>query len=44
MGIPDAHFHANIGTRCLYLRKYGHPNANIYGDYGHPTVKTFITL
>ena len=30
--------------RCLYLHEYGHPNAYIYGEYGHPAVKIGITL
>ena len=38
MGIPDAHFHANIGTP---MREYGHPavkqashcDAHIYSEY-----------
>jgi len=38
MGIPDAHFHTNIGTPMPNLREYGHPNANICGEYGHPAM------
>ena len=46
MGIPDSHFHANIGTPMPtgILCEYGHPDANIYDEYGHPAVKIGITL